>query len=220
MATSEMYSKIIILLKSADRIRNVRNGSVLMFLFIYISCSSGDKKLSPDEPANTASRSAAMEEQTASDRSTIADPGNAPGKGCIQGDCVNGRGTYVYDNDDEYSGSFQNDMRNGSGRMKYANGDKFEGTFKDDVKEGNGTYIFRNGSILEGNFQNGTMIGMGKVRFPDTSVYEGEFQDEKNSASGTLSSSFDGSKKQCRVENKIVLCGGTLGETGNIDPLH
>nr|PJZ92721.1 hypothetical protein CH379_11660 [Leptospira ellisii] len=200
--------------------RRVGDVSLLMFLLLSIACSSGDKKLSPNESASGAGRSAYMEEETASDRSSTADPGNAPGKGCIQGDCVNGRGTYVYDNNDEYVGSFQNDMRNGSGKMKYANGDKFDGTFKDDLKEGTGTYIFKNGSILEGNFQTGAMTGPGKVRFPDTSVYEGEFQDEKNSSSGTLSSSFDGSKKQCRVENKIVLCGGNVGESGNIDPLH
>ncbi|MCU0825694.1 MAG: hypothetical protein MUF77_13765, partial [Leptospira sp.] len=34
--------------------------------------------------------------------------------GCIEGDCVNGIGKYVYDNGDIYSGAFKNDMRHGT----------------------------------------------------------------------------------------------------------
>lgn len=88
------------------------------------------------------------------------------------------------------------------------------------MRDGKGTYIFKNGAMLEGTFLMGQMIGPGKVRFPDTSIYEGEFQDEKNSSEGVLYSSFDNSKRHCKIEDKVVLCGGPLLESGDIQPLH
>ncbi|EMO21268.1 MORN repeat protein [Leptospira santarosai str. HAI134] len=227
------YSKNMILLKkiqnsihrplSPIRTKALRNSLFgVMFLIFAVQCSYGDKKISPNEPANEAGNSfedetKVQEEQTPSSDRTM---GVGPIRGCIQGDCFSGTGTYIYDNDDEYKGSFSNDLRNGPGRMIYKNGDRFEGNFKDDLKDGKGTYIFRNGAILEGTFQMGKMVGPGKVRFPDTSIYEGEFQDEKNSIEGVMYSSFDHSKRHCKIENKIVLCGGPVLESGNIQPLH
>ncbi|MBM9579773.1 hypothetical protein JWG45_21730 [Leptospira sp. 201903070] len=227
---SIQYSKIMILFSALEtRFVSFKNSklqtfaNVLVFLILFTQCSSGDRKNVSNETANGASRSTYSEDEAqknreeetsssnASSRSTAVDPDAKPTKGCIQGDCNSGTGTYVYDNGDEYRGSFQNDLRNGPGRIKYANGDRFDGEFKDDLKEGKGTYIFKNGALLEGTFQAGSMMGPGKVRFPDTSVYEGEFQDERNSAEGTMSSSFDGSKQNCRIQNKIVLCGGGRG---------
>ncbi|OOV41860.1 hypothetical protein GS511_04190 [Leptospira borgpetersenii] len=233
------YSKNMILLKqiqnsipnriySSFLMRILRNSLLgVMFLIFVIQCSYGNKKISPNGSTNDIENSDSynnetveQEEQTSttSDRSISTEAG--PIRGCIQGNCISGTGTYIYDNDDEYKGSFLNDLRNGPGRMIYKNGDRFEGNFKDDLKDGKGTYIFKNGAILEGTFQMGKMIGPGKVRFPDTSIYEGEFQDEKNSAEGVMYSSFDHSKRHCKIENKIVLCGGPVLESGNIKPLH
>ncbi|WP_173380633.1 MORN repeat-containing protein [Leptospira mayottensis] len=234
------YSKNMILLKQiqnsiSNRIyspfltRTLYNSLLgVMFLIFAVQCSYGDKKISPNEPTNDTGNSDSykndtteQEEQTSSsfsDRSISAEVN--PIRGCIQGDCISGIGTYIYDNDDEYKGSFSNDLRNGPGKMKYKNGDRFEGNFKDDLKDGKGTYIFKNGAMLEGTFQMGKMIGPGKVRFPDTSIYEGEFQDEKNSAEGVMYSSFDHSKRHCKIENKIVLCGGPILESEDIKPLH
>ncbi|XDD51662.1 MORN repeat-containing protein [Leptospira sp. WS92.C1] len=234
------YSKIMILLqtyiktKSNPSVRTLKqNPSIglpsflVMFLFLLSNCSGGNLKTEPNESANRVESSTYIEDKKTereaettdvSDRSET--PDSKDGKGCIEGNCTTGNGTFVYDNGDEYKGGFLDDMRNGSGKIRYTNGDKFDGIFKDDLKDGKGTYVFKNGAILEGTFQAGSLIGPGKVRFPDTSIYEGEFQDEKNSSEGTLSSTRDGSKRNCKIENKIVLCGGPSGNTGNIKPLH
>ncbi|MCG6167744.1 hypothetical protein LFX25_07890 [Leptospira sp. FAT2] len=229
------YSKNMILLRSLQSfsVGNFDSKTLclgVMFLITTVHCSYGDKKMAPNESASGAGRSAYYEDERPSEEDQPSSASNrsvtpeneppSPTRGCIQGDCTNGTGTYVYDNDDEYRGSFTNDLRNGSGRIKYKNGDRFDGTFKDDVKDGKGTYIFKNGAMLEGNFQAGKMIGPGKVRFPDTSIYEGEFQDEKNSSEGILYSAFDHSRKHCRIENKVVLCGGPVAESSDIKPLH
>lgn len=198
---------------------------VMFLILVLLQCTSSDKRITSNESADggigssSYSESEVKEEQTESSFSARSTSMEAA-RGCVQGDCVSGTGVYIYDNDDEYSGSFVNDLRNGSGRMKYKNGDRFEGSFKDDLRDGKGTYIFKNGAMLEGTFEMGKMIGPGKVRFPDTSIYEGDFQDEKNSAEGVMYSSFDHSKRHCRIENKVVLCGGPLQESGDIKPLH
>ncbi|TQE64438.1 MORN repeat-containing protein [Leptospira noguchii] len=200
---------------------------VMFLILIVVQCTSGDKRMTSNESADNGAGSSSYNESevkeeqaesSSSSRSTSMETDRI--RGCVQGDCVSGTGVYIYDNDDEYSGSFVNDLRNGSGRIKYKNGDRFEGSFKDDLRDGKGTYIFKNGAMLEGIFEMGKMIGPGKVRFPDTSIYEGDFQDEKNSAEGVMYSSFDHSKRHCRIENKIVLCGGPLQESGDIKPLH
>ncbi|WP_082269810.1 hypothetical protein [Leptospira interrogans] len=176
---------------------------VMFLILVVLQCTSSDKRIASNESADgtgssSYNESEVKEEQTESSFSTRSTSIEADRvRGCVQGDCVSGTGVYIYDNDDEYSGSFVNDLRNGSGRMKY-----------------------KNGAMLEGTFEMGKMIGPGKVRFPDTSIYEGDFQDEKNSAEGIMYSSFDHSKRHCRIENKIVLCGGPLQESGDIKPLH
>ncbi|EMY78230.1 MORN repeat protein [Leptospira weilii serovar Ranarum str. ICFT] len=233
------YSKNMIFLKqilnsiskkvrSIGVFRNTFPGVMFLILFLAVQCSSGDKKIPPNEPTGEAvpyeSEKTEPGEQTSDTAASVSDR-SAPAqsdtiRGCIQGDCFSGTGTYVYDNDDEYIGSFSNDLRNGPGRIKYKNGDRFEGSFKNDLRDGKGTYIFKNGAMLEGTFLMGQMIGPGKVRFPDTSIYEGEFQDEKNSSEGVLYSSFDHSKRHCKIEDKVVLCGGPILESGDIKPLH
>ena len=63
-------------------------------------------------------------------------------KGCIQGDRVNGTGTFNYDNGDVYVGPFKNGKRHGTGGvLTYNNGDVFRVKFVDDNSEGYGDYV-------------------------------------------------------------------------------
>ena len=54
---------------------------------------------------------------------------------CISGDCVNGYGTYVWDN-----------------------GDKYVGEWKNNLFEGQGTYTFANGTAQKGIWKNGELV--------------------------------------------------------------
>tara|TARA_B110000438_G_scaffold163609_1_gene156609 strand:+ start:194 stop:388 length:195 start_codon:yes stop_codon:yes gene_type:complete len=42
---------------------------------------------------------------------------------CLSGDCVNGKGTYIYSNGDKYVGKFKDDKLEGQGTLTLANGD-------------------------------------------------------------------------------------------------
>ena len=46
---------------------------------------------------------------------------------CIEGDCENGRGTYVFTDGSSYNGEWKDGFPEGSGILKYIDGSKDEG---------------------------------------------------------------------------------------------
>ncbi len=53
--------------------------------------------------------------------------GAAPPRGCINGNCENGRGTWLAENGDKYIGGWKDGKRHGKGVLYLANGDLFVG---------------------------------------------------------------------------------------------
>jgi len=106
---------------------------------------------------------------------------NKTKKGCVSGDCINGYGSYNFDNGDLYVGTWKNGSKHGNGNYYWKSGKvycgefkegKFDGfgslmygidanlecyigSWKNGLREGNGTYIFGEGSYSEGNWKNG-----------------------------------------------------------------
>ena len=52
---------------------------------------------------------------------------------CIEGDCVNGQGTYTSSNGDKYVGEWKDGKRDGQGTSTYANGDTCSGLFENNI---------------------------------------------------------------------------------------
>lgn len=126
--------------------------------------------------------------------------------GCVEGDCENGRGVYVYPTGDRYSGEFRAGKREGSGVFEYANGDRFAGLYSDDVRNGEGVYTHKNGDVYEGGFKNGIREGQGAYRFSDGAVFRGSFQADGDAGAGNLIQgevNFD-----CELRSRSVLCAG------------
>jgi hypothetical protein len=74
-------------------------------------------------------------------------------QGCIEGDCENGDGKYVFrDATATYTGSFEESKPNGNGIVEYANGDRYEGEFEDGLFHGQGTLRQRDGTEIRGNW--------------------------------------------------------------------
>ena len=130
---------------------------------------------------------------------------------CISGNCFNGNGVFVNEDNDKYVGSFENGKFTGKGKYYYSDGGSYKGMFKYGQFEGIGTYIapdekkyegewkggLPNGqgsfllndkSILKGQFKNGKLHGFGSKTFPDGTFLEGiwkkgEFIEKKSKAS-------------------------------------
>jgi hypothetical protein len=80
--------------------------------------------------------------------------------GCIEGDCENGQGTYVYKaGSAKYFGTFKNENPHGYGTCTYANGDVYVGEWQDGAFGGRGTLTLRDKTIVEGFWRAGEYLG-------------------------------------------------------------
>jgi hypothetical protein len=113
---------------------------------------------------------------------------------CTFGDCINGEGTfeyndgskfsgifingkkiygvYTYQSGANYEGYFKSEKRDSIGKFSYTNGDFFEGYFKNDEKL-YGTYSYKNGNEYIGSFFNNKPDGFGELRLSNGLKKEG-----------------------------------------------
>lgn len=78
--------------------------------------------------------------------------------GCIEGDCDNGYGIYVWGSGEKYEGNWKNMLRNGKGKNYYANGDEYTGEWLNDMKNGVGTYISKDGKTYSGKWESNELV--------------------------------------------------------------
>lgn len=128
--------------------------------------------------------------------------------GCVEGDCQNGEGIYVYADGAVYKGAFQAGRKNGRGEMFYANGDVYKGPFEKGERQGFGTYTYANGDRYVGEFLEGRMKGMGAYRFADGATFKGTFQNDGAMGDGTFKDQekTDDKARDCTVENRLLYC--------------
>lgn len=74
---------------------------------------------------------------------------------CIEGDCHNGTGVYVFKNGAKYTGTFLNKLMHGSGTLMYPTGAKYTGEMADGNFNGRGTFYFSDGTSVGGYWKNG-----------------------------------------------------------------
>lgn len=104
----------------------------------------------------------------------FASTGNSDG--CINGDCSNGFGRYVFSNDDVYLGYYKNDTFNLFGVYIYTNGDVYIGSYINGKRNGFGMYVWADKSIYYGEYQNDTYHGLGAFLSNDGKNQIGEFK--------------------------------------------
>jgi len=77
---------------------------------------------------------------------------------CIAGDCVNGRGTFVYPSGAKYIGDFKNGEIHGVGVCYYTDGSKYSGEWKSRYPDGKGTKTYTDGTKRTGNWRKGKPV--------------------------------------------------------------
>ena len=116
---------------------------------------------------------------------------------CIQGNCSNGQGTFIY-NDGKYVGEHADDLANGQGTFIYNNGHKYVGEFKDDLFNGQGTQTWANGHKYVGEYKDDSKHGQGTYTWPNGIMQIGMWNNNNCEGCGM----FD-TKKTNDVKNEV-----------------
>ena len=77
---------------------------------------------------------------------------------CLEGDCMNGVGAYLFPDGAAYVGEYKNGKAHGYGSYKFPDGTEWLGEFKDDGMSGRGTYNYADGTTETGLIENDEFI--------------------------------------------------------------
>ena len=77
---------------------------------------------------------------------------------CVKGNCVDGKGTYVYKNTSTYTGDFKDSLAHGYGTCNYSNGNSYVGHWKANKFHGEGSFQKRNGKTVRSVWEDGKVI--------------------------------------------------------------
>jgi hypothetical protein len=143
--------------------------------------------------------------------------GSQKSGGCVSGNCVNGKGKFIYSNG-EYEGDFVNSLKQGNGKFTSPNGDVYEGQYTNGQRNGYGIFSFANGKRYEGYFSNGFREGIGTFYYLDGGRYEGSWLANERSGQGIYyypnGNVYSGSwyKHKKSGQGKLVFSSGLIQE--------
>ncbi len=108
-------------------------------------------------------------------------------KGCASGDCYEGPGILIRENQERYEGHFQRGQKHGFGVQYYPGGAvRYKGIFRDDLRSGEGTYYFTNGDKFVGFFLHNVPEGKGSYFYADGERFTGNFKGGVREGYGVL----------------------------------
>lgn len=103
---------------------------------------------------------------------------------CLNGDCFNGQGSFLYPSGARYVGQFRNGKIHGEGILYFSNGNKYVGQWSNHYRDGKGKMVFNTGDIYQGNFKRSKFHGYGEMTFTDGERYEGQWRNDLQNGQG------------------------------------
>ncbi|WP_163336950.1 MORN repeat-containing protein [Desulfopila sp. IMCC35008] len=97
----------------------------------------------------------------------ILSSGECHSAGCVSGNYVTGRGTYQWNDGEQYTGDWQNEQKHGYGTYVYSSGEQYSGGWRYNKKHGQGTYVWPGGYQFTGGWQNNLAHGQGIYTYPN-----------------------------------------------------
>lgn len=82
---------------------------------------------------------------------------------CLEGDCVNGRGSFISSDNHLYVGTFKDGKLNGKGVCHFSWGTKYVGEWTNGDFNGEGVYYYPEGKIEKGIWENGILITLNEA---------------------------------------------------------
>ena len=127
---------------------------------------------------------------------------------CVKGNCIDGKGKYIYSDNSSYEGRFlkgnrhgkgsfifkeghyiglfNKNKKDGEGKLSYYNGESYIGQFKSNTFNGKGKFVYANGDVYKGHWQDGKKEGYGTYIYKNQDIYVGYYVNDKKSGKGTL----------------------------------
>jgi len=97
------------------------------------------------------------------------------GAQCVEGNCRDGTGTYVFPNGDRYTGTWASSQPHGKGVYQFASRERYEGEFRLGKFEGNGAMYYPDGAYYIGGWSNNLKNGYGRLVTPGGSITQGNW---------------------------------------------
>ena len=95
------------------------------------------------------------------------------GDNCLEGNCENGKGKFIYPDTRVYDGEWQDGKKHGQGVMIFHDGTVYEGQWQDDSMNGRGCVTWPDGRHHEGLWVDRKAHGRGVMELPDGSRHAG-----------------------------------------------
>ncbi|MFK7951191.1 MAG: caspase family protein [Saprospiraceae bacterium] len=99
--------------------------------------------------------------------------------GCLEGDCYQNFGLYVWDDGSRYEGNFKNGERHGEGIYYYSKGGKYVGHQSTGKRHGWGTYHYPSGSKYVGEWKQEVKEGNGSMYSKGKLIAQGEWKNNE-----------------------------------------
>jgi hypothetical protein len=105
---------------------------------------------------------------------------------CVEGDCINGKGTSVFPSGAKYVGTFQDGTIHGNGTLYFSDGRVYTGDWSNSFRQGKGMLSFPNGDRYEGAFRKNKRVGQGVITFANGNKYDGQWSNDYPNGLGTF----------------------------------
>ena len=103
---------------------------------------------------------------------------------CLEGNCYNGQGAFLYPSGARYVGQFKGGKIHGQGILYFSNGNKYIGQWANHYREGEGKMVYTTGDVYTGQFKRSRFQGYGKMVFADGERYEGQWKNDIQNGKG------------------------------------
>ena len=98
---------------------------------------------------------------------------------CMEGDCENSYGTYVWESGNKYVGEHKDGVAHGQGTMTNLAGDQYVGGWVKNNMHGQGTFAYANGAKYVGEFKDGYYHGQGTLTNSDGTIDKGIWKNDE-----------------------------------------